>query len=68
MSTEQPLIDVNYCDWSTRDNNGVDKVSALLRCYADLRKVIIPMWVSVTTWVATTACVVMQCRVVNPEV
>jgi hypothetical protein len=42
MSTEEPLISVNYCDWSTRDSKGVAKVSALLWCYADLRKVVIP--------------------------
>jgi Flp pilus assembly protein protease CpaA len=44
------------------------KVSALLRCYADLRKVIIPTWVSVTTWVTMAACIVTRHRVVNPEV
>jgi hypothetical protein len=40
MSTDYQLISVDYCDWSTRDSNGVAKVSALLWRYADLRKVI----------------------------
>jgi hypothetical protein len=44
------------------------KVSTLLWCCADLGKVIIPTWVSVTTWVATAACVVTRRRVINPEV
>jgi hypothetical protein len=31
---------VDYCDWSTRDNNGVAKVLVLLWRYTYLRKVI----------------------------
>jgi hypothetical protein len=31
---------VDYCDWGTRDSNGVAKVSVLPCRYADLRKVI----------------------------